>query len=73
MEALSVPWVSKSRPEIVDIYDEDGTHTRTGERRATHRDGAWHRCFHCIIVARRRGRLELTLQRRGLTLDEYPD
>ena len=71
METLSNPWASEFQPEIVDIYDENGTHIGTRERRATHRDGAWHRCFHCVIVARRRWGWELTLQRRGVALDEY--
>jgi isopentenyldiphosphate isomerase len=63
---------SETEPEIVDVYDENGAHIGTGERRAVHQTGAWHRCFHCIIVAHRDEGLELTLQRRGLGLDEYP-
>jgi isopentenyldiphosphate isomerase len=64
--------VPDTEPEIVDIYDEDGVHIGTDERRAVHRNGAWHHCFHCIIVAARPEGSELIFQRRGLALDEYP-
>jgi isopentenyldiphosphate isomerase len=59
-------------PEIVDIYDERGGHIGTAERRQVHRNGAWHRCFHCIIVAHRGHGLEVTLQRRSRAHQEYP-
>jgi isopentenyldiphosphate isomerase len=59
-------------PEIVDTYDEGGKPIGTAERRQVHQNGTWHRCFHCIVVARRGSGLEVTLQRRGRALDEYP-
>jgi 8-oxo-dGTP pyrophosphatase MutT (NUDIX family) len=42
------------------------------DRRAVHRQGDWHRCFHCVIVSGNGGERRLTLQRRGLDLEEYP-
>jgi isopentenyldiphosphate isomerase len=57
--------------ERLDVYDEIGARIGDGARHAVHRNGYWHRCFHCLIVARQDGRLSLTLQRRGLGLDEY--
>jgi isopentenyldiphosphate isomerase len=58
--------------ELVDVYDDAGKWLGTKDRRATHREGDWHRCFHCVIVSRAEGNARLTLQRRGLGLEEYP-
>jgi isopentenyldiphosphate isomerase len=58
--------------ELVDIYDDAGTWLGARDRRAVHREGDWHRCFHCVIVSGNGGERRLTLQRRGLDLEEYP-
>ncbi len=58
--------------ELVDVYDDAGKWIGTKDRRATHREGDWHRCFHCVIVSEELGRHRLILQRRGLGLEEYP-
>jgi isopentenyldiphosphate isomerase len=58
--------------EFVDVFDDVGVHVGTSGRRTVHQNGAWHRCIHCIVLARRGRRLTLTLQRRGHDLDEYP-
>ena len=38
--------------EMLDIYDENMKHLGVKEREAVHRDGDWHRTFHCWIVYR---------------------
>jgi isopentenyldiphosphate isomerase len=58
--------------EIVDTYDELGRFAGTKERGAVHRDGDWHRCFHCVIVSGDRDNRRLVLQRRALDLVDYP-
>jgi isopentenyldiphosphate isomerase len=58
--------------EVVDVYDDDGALIGTALRKRVHHDGSWHRCFHCVVVARRDAAVTLTLQRRGMDLDEYP-
>jgi 8-oxo-dGTP pyrophosphatase MutT (NUDIX family) len=60
-----------NRIERVEIYDDAGAPAGYGERHAVHRNGAWHRVFHCLVTARQNGKPSLTLQRRGLRLDEY--
>lgn len=38
--------------EIFDIYDDNMRHIGTKEREAVHRDGDWHRTFHCWVIYR---------------------
>jgi isopentenyldiphosphate isomerase len=58
--------------ELVDIYDDAGGWIGTKDRRPVHREGDWHRCFHSVIVSGDEPERRLTLQRRGLDLEEYP-
>ena len=60
-------------PELLDVYDSLGRHRGVKDRRAVHRDGDWHRVFHCLVVARRpeRGPVAV-LQRRGATKHSFP-
>lgn len=39
-------------PEMLDIYDENLVKVGVKEREAVHRDGDWHRTFHCWIIER---------------------
>lgn len=36
--------------ELFDIYDDNGVHIGVKPRSAVHRDGDWHRVFHCWII-----------------------
>ncbi|WP_119070927.1 NUDIX hydrolase [Rubrobacter indicoceani] len=60
--------------EWIDILDEVGN--GTGEVRLkseAHRDGLWHRCFHCWVVHRpENGEPSLLLQRRAMQKDTWP-
>ena len=38
--------------ELLDIYDENLKHIGVKERELVHRDGDWHRVFHCWIIYR---------------------
>ncbi len=38
--------------EMLDIYDENLTHLGVKDREAVHRDGDWHRVFHCWVIYR---------------------
>ena len=52
--------------EMLDIYDEEGRHIGVKERGSVHRDGDWHRVFHCWVVQRDAcGRDLVLFQRRG--------
>jgi 8-oxo-dGTP pyrophosphatase MutT (NUDIX family) len=56
------------RVEYLDIFDEVGRHVGVKARAAVHRDGDWHRVFHCLIVAERPGTGAVAvLQLRGAT------
>lgn len=46
---------SPDHAERLDIYDDLGRHLGVKDRRAVHRDGDWHRVFHCLVVAERPG------------------
>jgi 8-oxo-dGTP pyrophosphatase MutT (NUDIX family) len=56
------------RVEFIDVFDEVGRHLGVKDRAAVHRDGDWHRVFHCLIVTERpkAGAVAL-LQLRGAT------
>jgi isopentenyldiphosphate isomerase len=61
--------------ELFDVYRSDGTPAGRVKRRAdVHRDGDWHRSFHCWVTCRAPGdgAPMLILQRRGLTKDTWP-
>ncbi|MFR3313045.1 MAG: hypothetical protein ACLTT2_02255 [Alphaproteobacteria bacterium] len=36
--------------ELIDIYDENMNHLGTAMKSQAHREGLWHRVFHCWIV-----------------------
>jgi 8-oxo-dGTP pyrophosphatase MutT (NUDIX family) len=56
------------RVEHLDVFDEVGRHIGVKDRAAVHRDGDWHRVFHCLIVAERPGAGAVAvLQLRGAT------
>ncbi|MEO8610649.1 MAG: NUDIX domain-containing protein [Chloroflexota bacterium] len=60
--------------EILDIYDEDLKLLGTKDRGAVHRDGDWHRVFHCWIAYRDTdGRDFLVVQRRGPNTQTFPN
>jgi len=59
--------------EVLDIYDEKGRHIGVKERGAVHRDGDWHRVFHCWVVRRdANGRDHALFQRRGAHKATFP-
>ncbi|MDE0609690.1 MAG: NUDIX domain-containing protein [Anaerolineaceae bacterium] len=59
--------------EILDIYDERGRHIGVKERGEVHRDGDWHRVFHCWVVRRDAdGRDRVLFQRRGAHKAIFP-
>src|SRR5712692_760392 len=45
---------------------------RSGPRGAVHRDGTWHRSFHCWVVRSGARGPELVLQRRAASKDTWP-
>jgi len=60
--------------EILDIYDEDLKWLGTKDRAAVHRDGDWHKVFHCWIAYRGPdGRDYLVVQRRGPNTQTFPN
>jgi isopentenyldiphosphate isomerase len=61
--------------ELFDVYLSDGTPAGRVKRRAdVHRDGDWHRSFHCWVTCRAPDTEAplLILQRRGLVKDTWP-
>ncbi len=60
--------------EILDIYDEDLKWLGTKERGAVHRDGDWHKVFHCWVAYRDAdGKDYLVVQRRGPNTAVFPN
>lgn len=59
--------------ELLDIYDENHRHLGVKARAAVHRDGDWHRVFHCWVLWRDgQGGDWLLLQRRGAHKEIFP-
>jgi isopentenyldiphosphate isomerase len=60
--------------ELLDIYDEDLKWLGTKERGAVHRDGDWHKVFHCWVAYRDAdGKDYLVVQRRGPDTAVFPN
>ena len=55
--------------ELIDIYDENMNHLGTAMKSQAHREGLWHRAFHCWIVSGDK----VWLQLRGKNKTLYPD
>ena len=59
--------------ELLAVCDAGGRPLRSGQPRgAVHREGWWHRSFHCWVVRAGRRGPELVLQRRARTKDTHP-
>lgn len=68
-------WDAAARPadELLAVCDATGARLEAGlPRGLVHRDGLWHRSFHCWLVRAGRHGPELVLQRRAQTKDTHP-
>jgi isopentenyldiphosphate isomerase len=60
--------------ELLDIYDENLNRLGVKERDAVHRDGDWHRVFHCWVIYRDAAGCDfMVLQKRGPDKDIFPN
>jgi isopentenyldiphosphate isomerase len=60
--------------ELLDIYDENQVHIGIKERADVHRDGDWHKVFHCwVIYPGIDGVDYLVMQMRGSDKDTFPN
>lgn len=63
-----------SENEIIDIYDEHMNLIGTAPREQAHREGLWHKAFHCWIVKRASdGHHRVLLQLRSKKKADYPN
>lgn len=59
--------------ELFDIYDDAFNHLGTKPRADVHRDGDWHRVFHCWVIYRDAdGQDWVVMQKRAASKDTYP-
>lgn len=59
--------------ELIDIYDENMNHLGTAPRSQAHREGLWHKAFHCWIVKQASdGHHRVLLQLRSRNKDTHP-
>src|SRR5690606_26203377 len=59
---------------MLDIYDENMTHLGTKSRDDVHRDGDWHKVFHCWVIYRdEAGQDWVILQKRAPDKDTFPN
>lgn len=59
--------------ELLDIYDDNMARIGTKARAAVHRDGDWHRVFHCWVIHRdAAGEDWLLMQKRAADKDTFP-
>ncbi len=67
------PTASQPSEELLAACDAAGRPLDVGRPRGlAHREGLWHRSFHCWIVRAGPGAPELILQRRALVKDTHP-
>jgi isopentenyldiphosphate isomerase len=60
--------------EMLDIYDDNLVHVGVKEREAVHRDGDWHRVFHCWVIGRdAQGQPRIVVQLRAAEKDTFPN
>lgn len=61
-------------PELFDIYDDDLQHIGIKPRLEVHRDGDWHKVFHCWVIYRdENGQDWIIIQKRAADKDTYPN
>ncbi|HKA03602.1 MAG TPA: NUDIX domain-containing protein [Acidimicrobiales bacterium] len=58
--------------ELLDVYDDGGRLAGRLPRSVVHRDGRWHRVFHCLVVAGRSTGPVVVLQRRSRLVRAFP-
>jgi len=58
--------------ELLDVYDDGGRPAGRLPRSVVHREGHWHRVFHCLVVAERPAGLVVVLQRRSRRVSAFP-
>ena len=60
--------------ELLDIYDQNQNHVGVKARAAVHRDGDWHKVFHCWVIYRGADGVDyLVMQKRGPDKDTFPN
>ncbi len=60
--------------ELLDIYDDSQVHIGVKERADVHRDGDWHKVFHCWVIYRGIDGIDyLVMQKRGPDKDTFPN
>lgn len=59
--------------EPIDILDANGTYLGQSDRSIAHREGLWHRTFHCWVVGRRHGTGFVVLQWRSSSALGHPN
>lgn len=60
-------------PELLDIYDDNLHHIGTKLRADVHRDGDWHKVFHCWVIYRdAQGDNWVIMERRGANKATFP-
>jgi isopentenyldiphosphate isomerase len=60
--------------ELLDIYDENQVYIGVKERADVHRDGDWHKVFHCWVVYRGADGVDyVVMQKRGPDKDTFPN
>ncbi len=63
---------SRLHDELLDVFDDAGRPAGSLPRSVVHRDGHWHRVFHCLVVARRPSGPVVLLQHRSPRVSAFP-
>lgn len=59
--------------ELITVVDEDGREQGVATRQEVHRLGLWHNTFHCWIVSKESGGIQLYFQLRSPMKKDYPN
>src|SRR5690606_22698009 len=74
MQARGIGFTVAVTAELFDIYDDNMNFLGVKPRSQVHRDGDWHRSFHCWVIYRdASGEDYMLVQRRAPDTDTYPD
>lgn len=68
----SLPAPQRTRDQILDIYDRDMNQIGTATRGGVHREGLWHKTYHCWFIKSDEEGRYLWVQQRSMDKDDFP-
>lgn len=70
---LSKTMPPKAKPEMLDIYDENMVYIGKATRDTAHKEGLWHKSFHCWFFTNNQGEPSVLFQIRSKSKADFPN